>query len=246
MRISHLSEEAVDCLVYILCGVSPDTKVADMGCSTKGEIRENLRCQFMVKSRKKPNRLAVLGDELDNLHIVAARLGYSMALFTPNTRQILAMLAVGSPSTGSQLNAKSIMNGNLALENGNLALENGDGASTVSGTSELPEGNKEPGTSELIDKANAQTSLVSASWALPPLNIPSKFAHHSHKPKAEVSSSDDKTVPEALQGMYPLTAGGSAAGSSADNVVDVAASETKQETPALSDSDSAFMLGQLG
>ena len=77
MRLSQLSEEAMDCLGYILHGVSPDTKVLDMGCSNKGDIRESLRTQFMVKSRKNPNRLALLGEDLDNLHIVAARLGYS-------------------------------------------------------------------------------------------------------------------------------------------------------------------------
>ena len=46
--------------------------------------------------------------------------------------------------------------------------------------------------------------------------------------------------------MYDLTAVGSATGSSADTVVQVAGQETKQEHPALSVSDTSFMLSQLG
>ena len=127
-----------------------------------------------------------------------------------------------------------------------VALANGEVASTGSGTSELADGaSTVSGTSE---PGNQQPpNLPTASFGLPPLQIPLKFAVTTPNPKVEASSSSDKTVPEALQGLHPLTAGGSASETKQhDNVVDVDASETKQETPALCDEDSAFMLGQLG
>ena len=35
LKVSQLPEEAVDLLVFVLTGVSPNTKVCDLGCKTK-------------------------------------------------------------------------------------------------------------------------------------------------------------------------------------------------------------------
>ena len=99
VRTSQLSEEEVDCLVFILTGVAPDTRLTDIGCVTKGDLRDSLRAQYNVKNRKNPTRLQVMGSELDNLVVVAHKMGYPMRLFTSAARSHLCYLSdAGSPS----------------------------------------------------------------------------------------------------------------------------------------------------
>ena len=102
VRTSQLCEEEVDCLIYVLCGVLPDTRMHDIGCYTKGEVRDALRTQYQVKNKKNPNRLQVLGSELDNLVLVAHKLGYPMRLFSPNARKYLSAMLEANITGESQ------------------------------------------------------------------------------------------------------------------------------------------------
>ena len=86
LKVSQISEEAVDLLVFVLAGVSPNTKVCDLGCTTKGEARDACRSQYLVRMRKNPSRFDILAEELGNLPMVALRCGFDPNLFSPQTK----------------------------------------------------------------------------------------------------------------------------------------------------------------
>lgn len=83
VKVSQLDDEHVDLLVFCLSGVLPNTRVVDLGVTYKGEARDAIRAQFQVKLKKNQSRLNIMSEELDNLPMVALRLGYPAALFSP-------------------------------------------------------------------------------------------------------------------------------------------------------------------
>ena len=84
MRLSQMSCEEHDLLVYVLAGTAPSTRPVDMACATKGDA---IRSMYESKLKKQPQRLRVLSDELDNLVVVAVRMGYSFQWLTPQSKQ---------------------------------------------------------------------------------------------------------------------------------------------------------------
>ena len=87
LRLSQLSDEEIDLLLYILTGISPMTRPVDLGAGTKREAREAARLQSQVKARKQPERLRHLTEDLDNLGVVAMRLGYAPEWLSPDLRR---------------------------------------------------------------------------------------------------------------------------------------------------------------
>jgi hypothetical protein len=83
VKVAQLDEEQVGLLLLDLAGILPSTKVSDMGAVTKGDAREAVRRQYQVKLRKNATRLSHLSEELDNLPMVALRMGYPAELFSP-------------------------------------------------------------------------------------------------------------------------------------------------------------------
>ena len=75
VTVAQLGEEQVDLLLFVLAGVLPSTRVSDMGAVTKGDARGVVRRQYQVKLRKNATRLSHLSEELDNLPMVAMRMG---------------------------------------------------------------------------------------------------------------------------------------------------------------------------
>lgn len=88
VKVSQLDDECVDLLLFVLSGVLPNTKVSDLGVRMKGEARAAIRQQYLVKLRKNRSRLTILAEELDNLPMVAHRLGYPVHLFSPKLREV--------------------------------------------------------------------------------------------------------------------------------------------------------------
>ena len=76
LKVSQIDDEYVDILVYCLARVLPSSKICDLGCTTKGDARQAVRTQYMLKLRKNRSRLDVLAEEFDNLPMVGLRLGY--------------------------------------------------------------------------------------------------------------------------------------------------------------------------
>ena len=88
MKLSQLSCEAIDCLVWLVCGIGPLTKPSDFGCANKRECRLQARDQFQRFLRTQPGRLDGLTDAFDNVIEVAMRNGYSVDWLAPETRRL--------------------------------------------------------------------------------------------------------------------------------------------------------------
>ena len=74
VKMMGLSDEMVDLVNFCLTGVNNDTKISDIGVSTKGQARRALRAQYLCKLRKNPSRLSILAKELDNAPMAALRI----------------------------------------------------------------------------------------------------------------------------------------------------------------------------
>ena len=86
MRLSQLTDEETDLLLFIVAGINPATKPTDMAASNKGGARDAAREQHICKMSKHRGRLQHLTDELDNLPAVAMRMGYSPEWLSPELR----------------------------------------------------------------------------------------------------------------------------------------------------------------
>lgn len=79
MKLSQLSECQVDMMVWNATEISPWTRPLDFGCETKGDVRMAGAGQFRMLMARVPTRLDFLAANLENLEIVALRLGYQFA-----------------------------------------------------------------------------------------------------------------------------------------------------------------------
>ena len=95
VRLTSLSEEEVDLLLYCLSGVLPSVRVCDLGVQLKGEARDAVRGQYLHKLRRFPTRLRLLSEELDNLPQVAMRLGYPESHLSSHLQQLLTTWKLG-------------------------------------------------------------------------------------------------------------------------------------------------------
>ena len=76
-RLSRLSEMELDALIFVLSGISPSTKIADLDCKTKGELRQLIATEGKRVQKAQPERLAPLAHDLSNVVQVALQLGMS-------------------------------------------------------------------------------------------------------------------------------------------------------------------------
>ena len=112
VKVAQLDEEQVGLLLFVLAGILPSTKVSDMGAVTKGDAREAVRRQYQVKLRKNATRLSHLSEELDNLPMVALRMGYPAELFSPPLKKAydeMRSVRMQSVSLGSPPSAKGLV-----------------------------------------------------------------------------------------------------------------------------------------
>ena len=86
VRLSQLSEEETDWLLYCVASISPVTKPADFGTDTKGQTRRNVAQQYRAMMKRNPSRLGQLSEELDNVGTVAMKLGYEPDWLSPELR----------------------------------------------------------------------------------------------------------------------------------------------------------------
>ena len=74
-----------------MSGISPETKLFELGANTEGVAREAVKRQYVSKLKTSPQRLRMISDELDNLAIVAIRMGYSFSWFSPQAKHMIQM-----------------------------------------------------------------------------------------------------------------------------------------------------------
>ena len=74
-RISSLSDDQVDCLVYMASGIKPTTRISDLACKTKGELRDAIFQEAGRLKRTQPERQLGLASDFNNVVAEAIRLG---------------------------------------------------------------------------------------------------------------------------------------------------------------------------
>ena len=83
IRISNLSEDEVDMLIYLLTSVKAETRISDLQCATKYELRELLVRESMRLLTAQPERLTSLSSDLTNVARVAYDHGYPVSSMSP-------------------------------------------------------------------------------------------------------------------------------------------------------------------
>ena len=90
MRLCQLSNEQLDMMNYIVCGLNPTTRPASYGCDSKRDMRVEARSQAEERLKAMPGRWNMLSDEWDNIESVAMKLSYSPEWLMPDTYELWA------------------------------------------------------------------------------------------------------------------------------------------------------------
>ena len=80
VHIAQLDETRMDCMIFLATGLLPTCKIADVGASTKGQVREVFREIYQHRMEKNASRLHGLSEDLDNTIQIAIRAGYPFDL----------------------------------------------------------------------------------------------------------------------------------------------------------------------
>ena len=173
VKVSQLSEEFVDLLVFILTGVSPNTKVTDLGVQTKRQAREALRRQYLVRLKKNPSRFDIMSAELDNLPLVAMRSGFDPQLFSPQLKANFAnSLQNMGMMPGHASNGDSASSGLTPSQRRDVPqIEDGSAHEASTGSASGPSGS---GDSQVAPPINP-VGQPSVALALPPLKLPARL-----------------------------------------------------------------------
>lgn len=88
IRLSTISDEYTDMILFVSTGIGPVTKPGNFAAESKGEVRDAARSQHAHKMKLAPQRLRDLGEDLDNLPIVAMKLGYHVEWLSPQMKEM--------------------------------------------------------------------------------------------------------------------------------------------------------------
>ena len=100
-RLALLDEVQTDCLFYIVTGVPPGSRLADLQCKTKGDLRKAFVKEARRLSRCEPQRLKRLSHYLRNIVGEAVRLGYGVENLPQNVRTEVGIVIAGSPASSN-------------------------------------------------------------------------------------------------------------------------------------------------
>ena len=68
-------EEVIDELLFIVGGLTPATRIVDLQCERKRDLREMFVNEAVCMQRIYPTRLSTLAGDLENTAVVAMHLG---------------------------------------------------------------------------------------------------------------------------------------------------------------------------
>ena len=80
-----MEEEAIDMMMWIVCGIAPHTKPSNFGCDCKAAVRRQAKEQSDSRRASQPGRLNLLSEDWDNVPAVAMKLGYREEWLQPST-----------------------------------------------------------------------------------------------------------------------------------------------------------------
>ena len=96
-RLALLDEVQIDCLIFIVTGAKPTTRISDLGCKTKGQLRDALVREALRIARAHPERKTGLGADLKNAVTEALRLGYDSFDLPPAEQATIRAEPVPAP-----------------------------------------------------------------------------------------------------------------------------------------------------
>ena len=173
--VAQLDEEQVDLLLYVLAGILLSTKVSDMGAVTKGDARDAVRRQYQVKLRKNATRLSHLSEELDNLPMVALRMGHPAELFSPPLKKAydeMRSVRMQSVSSGSPPSTKDL----AALRGSGKPLQLTDASGADDLVCAPPRLQLSDGKATSVPTHDVDGAEESVFVVLPKMSLPKSFA----------------------------------------------------------------------
>ena len=94
LRLSQLSSEYVDMLLYQCAKILPNTKPSDLGAANKRDARLAVRKQYEVRLARGRARFDEIAEDFSNLPQIAVRDGYPLSMCTTETRQRLRTMGL--------------------------------------------------------------------------------------------------------------------------------------------------------
>lgn len=82
-KLSQLEECELDCLLFLVCGILLNTRVADLNCPTKGFVRRHVPAMHRALIKCNPQRLQMLTEELSTVVGCDLRNGFPSNLLPP-------------------------------------------------------------------------------------------------------------------------------------------------------------------
>lgn len=102
--VSQLDEDTVDETIYCYSRLTGATRIHDLGCETKGELRDAFAREVCRILATTPHHLAGLAPDLQNSLQIAVDLGYPATEISPQRR---ATMLMHSPAKGLRTSAPS-------------------------------------------------------------------------------------------------------------------------------------------
>ena len=77
-RLSQIDDVQTDCLLYMICGMKPTTRISDLCCKNKGELKGCIKLEAKRIQKAQPERMSGLAHDLNNVVQEAVRLGFDI------------------------------------------------------------------------------------------------------------------------------------------------------------------------
>ena len=193
VRLSTIIDEYSDMLLFASTGIGPCTKPSNFAADSKGAVRDAVRLQYAHKIKVAPLRLRDLGDDMDNLPIVAMKLGYNVEWLSPQMKVMWEQVRLRHSSAMTNLTDSSISS-TPRRAGRRLALAIGDAVTPLAARGEVDPDEAEPA---VLPEAPA------AAWSVPRLRLPRLPDRRPAAPVAPAGDDDDDdgdVVPAAAAG----------------------------------------------
>ena len=201
-KLSQLSDEEVDALLWLCTGILPTTKVAELGADTKGAARRAAHKLYTYRMKANPQRLQLLSEDLDNVLSVATRNAYPLRLLSDHAIAFAGAhlghhghgIVGGQPSRSHEVETVAPSSSAMSPKTRDAAIVPSEHSAPEK---PLPvEVESDEGESEQKQRdqpSTVDTASKGPSWALPSLKGAARL--QNMKQKQSMSLGHDKNVP---------------------------------------------------
>ena len=186
--LSQLSSEYIDLLLFLVTGVLPSTRTAELGCQTKGKARMMSRRQYEFRLSKGKGKLTEIADDFSNLPQLCLREGYPIGLMSKDLRGLIGGGNQSAGATDTPITSGDVQQVHFAHALTHRAM----------GTEEPNKNAKKTKRRAILDKPVSESgSAGSVVTTVPPASSSGSVHHVSGD-----SSSDSESTPN----LPPLAA----------------------------------------